>query len=109
MLLTNLLLLGLTILAIRMFLELNRMPYSVFSAAIMILCVIGAYGLNNSMDDVMLMFVFALIGYAMRKFDIPVAPVYPGAGAGGHGGALAGGGRCAGGREPPRLVGSRSA
>ena len=28
----------------------------------MILCVIGAYGLNNSMDDV------------MRKFDIPVAP-----------------------------------
>ena len=74
MLLTNLLLLGLTILAIRMFLELNRMPYSIFSAAIMILCVIGAYGLNNSMDDVMLMFAFSLIGYAMRKFDIPVAP-----------------------------------
>ncbi|MGE5256579.1 MAG: tripartite tricarboxylate transporter permease [Hyphomicrobiales bacterium] len=74
MLLTNLLLLGLTILAIRMFLELNRMPYSIFSAAIMILCVIGAYGLNNSMDDVTLMFVFSLIGYAMRKFDIPVAP-----------------------------------
>ena len=42
MLLTNLLLLGLTILAIRMFLELNRMPYLIFSAAIMILCVIGA-------------------------------------------------------------------
>jgi len=74
MLLTNLLLLGLTILAIRMFLELNRMPYSIFSAAIMILCVIGAYGLNNNMDDVMLMFAFSLIGYAMRKFDIPVAP-----------------------------------
>jgi len=74
MLVTNLLLLGLTVLAIRMFLELNRLPYSVFSAAIMILCVIGAYGLNNSMDDVYLMFIFSLIGYAMRKFDIPVAP-----------------------------------
>ncbi|MBI5577607.1 MAG: tripartite tricarboxylate transporter permease [Deltaproteobacteria bacterium] len=74
MLLTNLLLLGLTILAIRMFLELNRMPYSIFSAAIMILCAIGAYGLTNNMDDVYLMFAFSLIGYAMRKFDIPVAP-----------------------------------
>jgi putative tricarboxylic transport membrane protein len=74
MLVTNLLLLGLTVLAIRMFLELNRLPYSVFSAAIMILCVIGAYGLTNNMDDVYLMFLFSLLGYAMRKFDIPVAP-----------------------------------
>ena len=40
----------------------------------MILCVIGAYGLTNNTDDVYLMFMFALIGYAMRKFDIPVAP-----------------------------------
>ena len=42
--------------AIRLFLELNRLPYSVFSAAIIILCVIGAYGLNNSMDDLFIMF-----------------------------------------------------
>jgi putative tricarboxylic transport membrane protein len=73
-LLSNLFLLGLTILAIRMFLQLNRLPYSIFSAAIMILCVIGAFGLQNSMDDVLVMFVFGIIGYAMRKFDVPVAP-----------------------------------
>lgn len=74
MLLTNLLLLVLTGTAIRLFLELNRLPYSVFSAAIMILCVIGAFGLNNSVDDLFLMFAFSVIGYFMRKFGVPVAP-----------------------------------
>jgi putative tricarboxylic transport membrane protein len=74
MLLSNLFLLVLTIMAIRLFLELNRLPYSVFSAAIIILCVIGAFGLNNSMDDLFIMFAFGIIGYVMRKFDIPVAP-----------------------------------
>jgi putative tricarboxylic transport membrane protein len=74
MLLSNLFLLGLTIVGIRLFLQLNRMPYSMFSAAIMILCVIGAYGLNNNMDDLYLMFAFGLIGYFMRKYGYPVAP-----------------------------------
>lgn len=74
MLLSNLFLLVLTIMAIRLFLELNRLPYSVFSAAIIILCVIGAFGLQNSMDDLFVMLAFGIIGYVMRKFDIPVAP-----------------------------------
>jgi putative tricarboxylic transport membrane protein len=74
MLLSNLFLLALTIMAIRLFLELNRLPYSVFSAAIIILCVIGAFGLQNSVDDLFVMFAFGIIGYVMRKFGIPVAP-----------------------------------
>jgi putative tricarboxylic transport membrane protein len=74
MLMANLFLLGLTILGIRIFLQLNRLPYSVFSAVIMILCVVGAFGLSNSMDDVYLMFAFGLIGYSMRKYGFPVAP-----------------------------------
>ncbi|MEW6266187.1 MAG: tripartite tricarboxylate transporter permease [Thermodesulfobacteriota bacterium] len=74
MLLTNFMLLGLAVVAIRAFLELNKLPYTVFSAAIMILCVIGAFGLNNSMDDVYVMFFFGIVGYFMRKYDFPVAP-----------------------------------
>ena len=74
MLASNLFLLVLTSLAIRVFLELNRLPYSIFSAAILILCVIGAFGLNNSMDDLYVMFAFGIIGYFMRKYDVPVAP-----------------------------------
>ncbi len=74
MLFSNIYLLGLTIIGIRMFLQLNRLPYSVFSAAIVILCVIGAFGLNNSMDDLYLMFIFGIIGYYMVKQGYPIAP-----------------------------------
>ncbi len=74
MLMANVFLLGSTILGIRLFLQLNRLPYSVFSATIMILCVIGAYGLNNNMDDLYLMLAFGLIGYFMRKYGFPIAP-----------------------------------
>jgi putative tricarboxylic transport membrane protein len=74
MLMTNIFLLGLTILGIRVFLQLTRLPYSVFSAAILILCVIGAFGLNNNVDELYMMFVFGIIGYFMRKRNYPVAP-----------------------------------
>ena len=54
--------------------ELNRLPYSVFSVMILILCVVGAFGFQNSMDDLFITFVFGIIGYVMMKFGIPVAP-----------------------------------
>ena len=52
----------------------NRLPYSVFSVMILILCVVGAFGFQNSMDDLFITFVFGIIGYVMMKFGIPVAP-----------------------------------
>jgi putative tricarboxylic transport membrane protein len=75
MLLTNIFLVALSVVGVRLFLQLNRLPYSVFSAAIMILCVIGAYGLSNNVDDLYIMFAFGLIGYYMRKYQYPIAPV----------------------------------
>jgi putative tricarboxylic transport membrane protein len=74
MFLTNLFLVALSVVGVRVFLQLNRLPYSVFSASIMILCVVGAFGLNNSVDDLYLMFGFGLLGYYMRKFGFPIAP-----------------------------------
>ena len=40
----------------------------------MLLCVIGAFGLNNNMDDLYLMLAFGVIGYYLRKYDFPIAP-----------------------------------
>lgn len=74
MLLTNVFMLALSVVGVKMFLQLNRLPYSVFSALIMILCVIGAFGLNNNMDDIYIMFAFGLIGFYMRKYGYPIAP-----------------------------------
>ena len=39
------------------------------------LCVIGSFACNNRLFDVGLMFLFGVIGFMMRRFDYPVAPL----------------------------------
>ena len=55
--------------------KLSLLPPGILMPSIVILSVIGSYCINNSMFDVYAMLVFGLIGYLMRKFDIPAAPV----------------------------------
>ena len=42
---------------------------------VLVLCVIGAYALSNSMNDVYVLALFCIIGYAMVKARIPLAPL----------------------------------
>lgn len=42
---------------------------------IAVLCFIGIYMLNRSMFDVGLMIIFGIIGYFLRKYDIPLSPL----------------------------------
>ena len=42
---------------------------------ITVMCVIGAYAFNNSFFDIGLMIFFGVIGYLMKKLNIPIAPV----------------------------------
>src|SRR4026207_2124064 len=51
------------------------MPKSVLVPAVLVLCVIGAYALGNSMKDVYVLAIFCVIGYAMVKARIPLAPL----------------------------------
>jgi len=39
-----------------------------------VLCVIGAYALNNTMDNVYVLLLFGLFGYGMVKLGFPLAP-----------------------------------
>jgi len=39
-----------------------------------VLCVIGAYALNNTMANVYVLLVFGVLGYLMVKFGFPLAP-----------------------------------
>ena len=41
----------------------------------LVLCVIGAYALNNIMNDVMVLLLFGFIGYALVKARFPLAPL----------------------------------
>ena len=50
-------------------------PTAVLFPVISVLCVVGAFSLNNSMFDVWLMLVFGVVGYVMKRMDVPVVPV----------------------------------
>jgi putative tricarboxylic transport membrane protein len=42
---------------------------------VLVLCVIGAYALGNTMNDVYVLLVFCVVGYLMVKGGIPLAPL----------------------------------
>jgi putative tricarboxylic transport membrane protein len=52
-----------------------RIPYKLLFPIILAVTIAGAYGVNNSMFDVGVMFVFGIAGYFFKKIDIPLAPI----------------------------------
>jgi len=59
----------------RAWMHIIMMPKSMLIPIVLVLCVIGAYALGNSMKDVYVLALFCVIGYAMVKARIPLAPL----------------------------------
>ena len=59
----------------RVFLRIVTVPKSALIAVVLVLCTVGAYALNNIMDNVWVLFIFGLFGYALVKFGFPLAPL----------------------------------
>ncbi|RVO73539.1 tripartite tricarboxylate transporter permease [Sinorhizobium medicae] len=59
---------------IGLWVSLLRIPYSILFPAIVALCCIGVYSINNSSFAVYLVAVFGLLGYVLRRFDCEPAP-----------------------------------
>ena len=47
-------------------------------AGIIVISTAGVYGAGNSVFNVGLLFAFGLLGYTMRRFDFPAAPLIVG-------------------------------
>lgn len=52
-----------------------KIPTSILSPIIIILAVVGCYSMNSRIEDVFVMAVFGIVGYILRKTDIPTAPM----------------------------------
>lgn len=52
-----------------------EIPTSALTPIILGLCVAGAFGVNNRPFDLWVMVFFGLVGYAMRKSGVPLAPM----------------------------------
>lgn len=68
-----LLLFGLT--GIRLFVRMLHIPKGLLMPVILMLCTVGAYAINANIYDVLLMVGFGLLGFVMKRFDYPVAPI----------------------------------
>ena len=75
-----------------------RIPFPVIAPIILVLCAIGAYTVHNNPFDVVMMMVFGVLGYVLKKCDYPLAPLVLALGARrqGRGGVPAGAARLAG-------------
>jgi len=67
------LLFGLT--GIKLFTRIVEMPRAVLIPLIMLLSIVGAYAVNNSISDVYWMLGFGVFGYFMRHYGYPLGPV----------------------------------
>jgi len=53
-------------------------PAPLLYAGIIVISTVGVYGAGNSLFDVGLLYAFGALGYAMRRFGFPVAPLVVG-------------------------------
>ncbi|XAW89003.1 tripartite tricarboxylate transporter permease [Vibrio sp. CDRSL-10 TSBA] len=64
---------GLT--GIKVFSKMVSCPKGILMPLIVVLSVVGAYAINNSITDVWWMMAFGVLGYFMRQYNYPIAPV----------------------------------
>lgn len=68
-----LLVFGLT--GIKLFTKVVEIPKPVLMPIILVLSIIGAYAINNSIYDIYWMLGFGVIGYFMKQYEYPIAPM----------------------------------
>lgn len=70
----NVMLLGLNLPLIGFWVRMLKVPYRYLAVVVVVICVIGAYSVNNATWDVGMMVFFGVVGYLLRKFAFPASP-----------------------------------
>jgi putative tricarboxylic transport membrane protein len=75
LILANVFMVGAGMLVARGFATLMKVPPTVLGAFIVVLSVVGAYGVRNNIVDVYICLGFGVLGYVMKHFSFPSAPL----------------------------------
>lgn len=75
MLIANVMFLFMGLYAAKLFARVSLVPTAILWPVVFALSVIGAYALNQSMQDVWLVLIFGVLGYFLRCFGFSVAPI----------------------------------
>jgi putative tricarboxylic transport membrane protein len=73
--LANIFLLVFGLTGIRVFVKIVELPRAVLLPVILLLSIVGAYAVNNSLSDVYWMLGFGVFGYFLRLYNYPLAPI----------------------------------
>jgi putative tricarboxylic transport membrane protein len=58
-----------------LFAAILRVPFSIIGPIILVMCAIGAYTVHNNTFDVVMILVFGVAGYLLKKTNYPMAPM----------------------------------
>jgi len=67
--------LGIGLLGSRGFAQISRLSDAVLIPCVTVLCFVGSYAIHRNISDVVVMLIFGVLGYLMRKFDLNNAAV----------------------------------
>jgi putative tricarboxylic transport membrane protein len=73
--LAHFLMIAIMLLGVRWFLKVVSVPKAILFPIILVLCTVGAFALDNTMANVYVLLLFGLVGYAMVKAGLPLAPL----------------------------------
>jgi putative tricarboxylic transport membrane protein len=71
----NIMLLIMNIACIPLFVKILKIPNGLLFPLIIVFATVGVYSVDGNIFDVWMLYVFGVIGYFMKKFDMPPAPV----------------------------------
>ena len=71
----NAMLLILNVPLIGIWVKILKVPYPILLPLILLFCLIGVYSVNNSIEEMIIMILFGVIGYLMKKFQYEAAPL----------------------------------
>ena len=74
----NLMLLVLNLPLVGLFVSVLRLPQHVLATLVLLLCLVGAFSLNNSYLDLWVLVLFGLFGYGLRKISVDPSPLVVG-------------------------------
>lgn len=75
LIIANVFLLFLGMMGIRLFAKLVEIPRNILLPLIIVISVIGSYSINNLTIDIVWTLAFGIVGYFMKYYDVPVAPM----------------------------------
>jgi putative tricarboxylic transport membrane protein len=59
----------------RLWAKLALIPYKLLFPIVLMVIIVGVYGVSGELWDVYMMLIFGVIGYFLKKLDIPLAPI----------------------------------